>query len=179
MGFTEQRKLVRVLNETENEIVSHVTDFPIIILRSIWGFVNILNEKSVITHKVLFSLILFSWKCLCDLTFTLKTDMQWIFFCWYIELHTLSFSDIIFLFHRVTLWTEAIIAWKHLPGYWLWRPSKMFLSILTWNWANVYTVLWESKHEVEKSPSHQKQTNLSFIIFLLLHLMTSCLLFCM
>ena len=44
MGFTEQRKLVRVLNETENEIVSHVTDFPIIILRSIWGFVNILNE---------------------------------------------------------------------------------------------------------------------------------------
>lgn len=98
------------------------------------------------------------------------------FFCWYIELHTLSFSDIIFLFHRVTLWTEAITAWKHLPGYWLWRPSKMFLSILTWNWANVYIVLWESKHEVEKSPSHQKQTNLSFIIFLLLHLMTSCLL---
>lgn len=169
MGFTEQRKLVRVLNETENEIVSHVTDFPIIILRSIWGFVNILNEYTS----------LFSWKCLCVLTFTLKTDMQWIFCCWYIELHTLSFSDIIFLFHRVTLWTEAIIAWKHLPGYWLWRPSKMFLSILTWNWANVYTVLWESKHEVEKSPSHQKQTNLSFIIFLLLHLMTSCLLFCM
>lgn len=162
MGFTEQRKLVRVLNETENETVSYVTDFPIIILRSIWGLVNLLNEKSVITYKVLFSLILFSWKCLCDLTFTLKTDMQWIF-----------------LFHRVTLWTEAITAWKHLPGYWLWRPSKMFLSILTWNWANVYIVLWESKHEVEKSPSHQKQTNLSFIIFLLLHLMTSCLLFCM
>lgn len=60
MGFTEQRKLVRVLNETENETVSYVTDFPIIILRSIWGLVNLLNEKSVITYKVLFSLILFS-----------------------------------------------------------------------------------------------------------------------
>lgn len=60
MGFTEQRKLVRVLNETENETVSYVTDFPIIILRSIWGFVYLLNEKSVITYKVLFSLILFS-----------------------------------------------------------------------------------------------------------------------
>ena len=59
MGFTEQRKLVRVLNETENETVSYVTDFPIIILRSIWGFVNLL-KKSVITNKVLFSLILFS-----------------------------------------------------------------------------------------------------------------------
>ena len=59
MGFTEQRKLVRVLNETENETVSYVTDFPIIILRSIWGFVNLL-KKSVITYKVLFSLILFS-----------------------------------------------------------------------------------------------------------------------
>ena len=60
MGFTEQRKLVRVLNETENETVSYVTDFSIIILRSIWGLVNLLNEKSVITYKVLFSLILFS-----------------------------------------------------------------------------------------------------------------------
>ena len=60
MGFTEQRKLLRVLNETENETVSYVTDFPIIILRSIWGLVNLLNEKSVITYKVLFSLILFS-----------------------------------------------------------------------------------------------------------------------
>ena len=60
MGFTEQRKLVRVLNETENETVSYVTDFPIIILRFIWGLVNLLNEKSVITYKVLFSLILFS-----------------------------------------------------------------------------------------------------------------------
>ena len=49
------------MNETENETVSYVTDFPIIILRSIWGFVNLLNEKSVITYK-----FYFLWFCFLE-----------------------------------------------------------------------------------------------------------------